>query len=49
MIKLELKFETVPKFHWIEQSELEEEVVMKRVEERKEDMQHFLGYSDTCG
>ena len=41
MIKLELKFETVPKFHWIEQSELEEEVVMKRVEERKEDMQHF--------
>lgn len=40
-MKLQLKFETVPVFHWNDQSELDENEVMKRVEERKGDMQHF--------
>ena len=38
-MKLQVKFKTVPSFHWNDQSELDEKEVMKRVEERKSNME----------
>lgn len=38
-MKLQLKFETVPVFHWNDQSVLDEHEVMKRVEERRNNME----------
>lgn len=40
-MKLQLKFETVPVFHWNDQSELDENEVMKRVEERRSNMEFY--------
>lgn len=34
-MRLQLKFETIPVFHWNDQSGLDEQEVMKRVEERR--------------
>lgn len=38
-MKLQLKFETIPVFHWNDQSELDENEVMKRVEDRRSSME----------
>jgi hypothetical protein len=38
-MKLQVKFKTVPVFHWNDQSELDEQEVMKRVEERRSNME----------
>ena len=40
-MRLQLKFETVPVFHWNDQSKLDEQVVMKRVEERRSNMEFY--------
>lgn len=38
-MKLQVKFKTVPVFHWNDQSVLDEHEVMKRVEERRNNME----------
>lgn len=38
-MKLQVKFKTVPVFHWNDQSELDENEVMKRIEERRSNME----------
>ena len=49
-MKLQVKFKTVPVFHWNDQSVLDEHEVMKRVEERRNNMEFhwdiFLWYFD---
>lgn len=40
-MRLQLKFETIPVFHWNNQSKLDENEVMKRVEERKSNMEFY--------
>lgn len=40
-MKLQLKFETVPVFHWNDQSELDEHEVMSRVDERRSTMEFY--------
>ena len=40
-MKLQLKFETVPVFHWNDQSELDEKEVMRRVKERRSNMEFY--------
>lgn len=40
-MKLQLKFETTPVFHWNDQSELDENEVMKRVEKRRSNMEFY--------
>lgn len=49
-MKLQVKFKTVPVFHWNDQSELDEQEVMRRVEERRSNMEFhwdtFLWYFD---
>lgn len=40
-MELRLKFETVPVFHWNDQSELDEKEVMRRVEERRINMEFY--------
>lgn len=38
-MKLQVRFKTVPVFHWNDQSELDEQEVMKRLEERRSNME----------
>lgn len=38
-MKLQVKFKTIPVFHWNDQSELDEKEVMKRIEERRGNME----------
>lgn len=38
-MKLQLKFKTIPVFHWNDHSELDENEVMKRVEDRRSSME----------
>ena len=49
-MKLQVKFKTIPVFHWNDQSELDEQEVMKRIEERRSSMEFhwdtFLWYFD---
>lgn len=40
-MELQLKFETVPVFHWNDQSELDEKEIMRRVEERRINMEFY--------
>lgn len=40
-MKLQIKFKTVPVFHWNDQSELSESEVMRRVEERRSNMEFY--------
>ena len=38
-MKLQVKFKTLPVFHYNDQSELDEQEVMKRIEERRSSME----------
>lgn len=40
-MKLQVKFKTVPVFHWNDQSDLDEKEVMKRVSERRSNMEFY--------